>query len=58
MYQCNYTLFVLSFQMLQGVGKSFRISTDPEIQTFADFRLSRQDLVSDLLKWISDAYAV
>lgn len=44
--------------MLQGVGKSFRISTDPEIQTFADFRLSRQDLVSDLLKWISDAYAV
>nr|AHN49713.1 trehalose phosphate phosphatase [Delia antiqua] len=47
-----------AMKMLQGTGKSFRVSTDPEIQTFADFRLSSQDLVSDLLKWISNAYGV
>ncbi|XP_065357113.1 trehalose-phosphate phosphatase isoform X3 [Calliphora vicina] len=47
-----------AMKKLQGLGKSFRVSTDPEIQTFADFRLSSQDLVSDLLKWISTAYGV
>ncbi|XP_013097856.2 uncharacterized protein LOC106080824 isoform X1 [Stomoxys calcitrans] len=47
-----------AMRLLQGVGKSFRISTDPQIQTFADFRLSRQDLVSDLLKWLSSAYGL
>ncbi|XP_075153943.1 uncharacterized protein LOC142227349 isoform X3 [Haematobia irritans] len=47
-----------AMRLLQGIGKSFRISTDPEIQTFADFRLSRQDLVCDLLKWLSSAYGL
>ncbi|XP_073820901.1 uncharacterized protein isoform X1 [Musca autumnalis] len=47
-----------AMKLLQGLGKSFRVSTDPEIQTFADFRLSRQDLVSDLLQWIATAYGV
>ncbi|XP_037811551.1 trehalose-phosphate phosphatase B isoform X2 [Lucilia sericata] len=47
-----------AMKKLQGLGKSFRVSTDPEIQTFADFRLSSQDLVSDLLKWISNTYGV
>ncbi|XP_067623474.1 uncharacterized protein [Eurosta solidaginis] len=46
-----------AMRLLQGYGKSFRISTDPEIQTYADFRLPRQDVVEDLLKWISNTYS-
>lgn len=45
-----------AMKKLQGVGKSFRISSDPEIKTFADFRLTSQDLVGDLLSWISNTY--
>ena len=41
---------------LQGIAKSFRISADPEIQTFADFRLPRQIVIKDLLQWIASAY--
>lgn len=45
-----------AMRKLQGIGKSFRISSDPDIQTFADFRLVNQDLVGDLLNWISNTY--
>ncbi|XP_037959986.1 probable trehalose-phosphate phosphatase C isoform X2 [Teleopsis dalmanni] len=47
-----------AMRVLQGLGKTFRISTDPNIETFADFRLARQDLVTDLLKWIASAYHI
>ncbi|XP_053961577.1 uncharacterized protein LOC128865355 isoform X1 [Anastrepha ludens] len=46
-----------AMRLLQGSGKSFRISVDPEIQTYADFRLARQDVVEDLLKWIVSTYS-
>ncbi|XP_017478821.1 PREDICTED: probable trehalose-phosphate phosphatase C [Rhagoletis zephyria] len=46
-----------AMRALQGSGKSFRISADPAIQTYADFRLPRQDLVEQLLKWISKTYS-
>jgi len=45
-----------AMKALQGLGKSFIISSDQEIQTFADFRLPRQGLVTDLLKWIASVY--
>ncbi|XP_036328240.1 probable trehalose-phosphate phosphatase C isoform X2 [Rhagoletis pomonella] len=46
-----------AMRALQGSGKSFRISAEPAIQTYADFRLPRQDLVEQLLKWISKTYS-
>ncbi|XP_011190012.2 uncharacterized protein LOC105216943 isoform X2 [Zeugodacus cucurbitae] len=45
-----------AMRLLQGASKSFRVSVDPEIQTYADFRLARQDVVEDLLKWIRNTY--
>ncbi|XP_017060482.2 trehalose-phosphate phosphatase [Drosophila ficusphila] len=45
-----------AMRALQGVGCSFRISADPQIQTFADFRLPQQAVMTDLLKWIAGAY--
>ncbi|XP_023173329.2 uncharacterized protein LOC111601111 isoform X1 [Drosophila hydei] len=45
-----------AMRVLQGLGRSFRIAADAQIQTFADFRLPKQDLMTDLLKWISTVY--
>ncbi|XP_030383983.1 probable trehalose-phosphate phosphatase 1 [Scaptodrosophila lebanonensis] len=47
-----------AMRLLQGVGRSFRIAADAQIQTFADYRLPKQDLVTDLLKWIARVYVV
>lgn len=47
-----------AMKALQGVGKTFRVSTDRNVETYADFRLSSQDVVFDLLTWISSAYKV
>ncbi|XP_004536202.1 probable trehalose-phosphate phosphatase C isoform X2 [Ceratitis capitata] len=45
-----------AMRSLQGVSKSFRVSADPEIQTYADFRLTSQNVVEDLLRWIRKTY--
>jgi len=47
-----------AMRLLQGNAISFRVSTDPEIQTFADYRLPEQSVVRSLLKWIGDVYKV
>jgi len=47
-----------AMRVLQGVGKSFRIADNPNIQTFADYRLPQQALVTDLLKWVATAYQI
>lgn len=44
------------FKVLKGLGRSFRIAADAQIQTFADFRLPKQDVMTDLLKWIARVY--
>ncbi|XP_055921056.1 uncharacterized protein LOC129952489 isoform X2 [Eupeodes corollae] len=41
-----------AMRSLQGIGKSFRVATDPKIETYADFRLPRQELVHDLIRWL------
>ncbi|XP_036222819.2 uncharacterized protein [Bactrocera oleae] len=46
-----------AMRFLQGSSKTFRVSLDPEIQTYADFRLAQQDVVEDLLKWIRKTYS-
>ncbi|XP_050322145.1 uncharacterized protein LOC126754220 [Bactrocera neohumeralis] len=46
-----------AMRFLQGSSKTFRVAADPEIQTYADFRLPQQDLVEDLLKWIRKTYS-
>ncbi|XP_022227831.2 probable trehalose-phosphate phosphatase C [Drosophila obscura] len=45
-----------AMRVLQGLGRSFRIAADAQIQTFADFRLPKQALMTDLLKWIAHVY--
>lgn len=50
-------VFYCCVQFLQGSSKTFRVSLDPEIQTYADFRLAQQDVVEDLLKWIRKTYS-
>ncbi|XP_017115839.1 probable trehalose-phosphate phosphatase 1 [Drosophila elegans] len=45
-----------AMRVLSGLGRSFRIAADPQIQTFADFRLPTQAVMTDLLKWIADVY--
>ncbi|XP_016964689.1 uncharacterized protein LOC108034326 isoform X2 [Drosophila biarmipes] len=45
-----------AMRVLRGLGRSFRISADAQIQTFADFRLPKQAVMTDLLKWIANAY--
>ncbi|KAH8271047.1 hypothetical protein KR018_003533 [Drosophila ironensis] len=45
-----------AMRVLRGLGRSFRIASDPQIQTFADFRLPKQDVMIDLLKWIAGVY--
>ncbi|XP_060666125.1 trehalose-phosphate phosphatase [Drosophila nasuta] len=46
-----------AMRVLQGLGRSFRIAADDKIQTFADFRLPKQDVMTDLLQWIARVYA-
>ncbi|XP_055857942.1 uncharacterized protein LOC129920587 [Episyrphus balteatus] len=41
-----------AMRALQGIGKSFRVATDPKIETYADFRLPKQELVHDLIRWL------
>ncbi|XP_037902817.1 probable trehalose-phosphate phosphatase 2 isoform X2 [Hermetia illucens] len=43
-------------KICKGVGKSFRVSTDGEIQTNAEFRLPSTKEVTLLLKWIEEQY--
>ncbi|XP_026843024.1 probable trehalose-phosphate phosphatase C [Drosophila persimilis] len=45
-----------AMRALQGLGRSFRIASDAKVQTFADFRLPQQALMTDLLKWIAHVY--
>ncbi|XP_016925538.2 trehalose-phosphate phosphatase isoform X1 [Drosophila suzukii] len=45
-----------AMRVLRGLGRSFRISPDAQIQTFADFRLPKQAVMTDLLKWIANVY--
>ncbi|KAH8321197.1 hypothetical protein KR059_001758 [Drosophila kikkawai] len=45
-----------AMRVLRGLGRSFRIAADAQIQTFADFRLPKQALMTDLLKWIAGVY--
>ncbi|XP_064541870.1 trehalose-phosphate phosphatase [Drosophila montana] len=45
-----------AMRVLQGLGLSFRIAADAKTQTFADFRLPKQDLMTDLFKWIASVY--
>ncbi|XP_022227832.2 probable trehalose-phosphate phosphatase J [Drosophila obscura] len=45
-----------AMRVLQGLGRSFRIDVDAQVQTFADFRLPKQALMTDLLKWIAHVY--
>ncbi|EDV32488.1 uncharacterized protein Dana_GF15857, isoform A [Drosophila ananassae] len=45
-----------AMRVLRGLGRSFRIAENEKIQTFADFRLPRQAVMTDLLKWIAEVY--
>nr|XP_014089125.1 probable trehalose-phosphate phosphatase C [Bactrocera oleae]XP_014089126.1 probable trehalose-phosphate phosphatase C [Bactrocera oleae]XP_014089127.1 probable trehalose-phosphate phosphatase C [Bactrocera oleae]XP_014089128.1 probable trehalose-phosphate phosphatase C [Bactrocera oleae]XP_036222823.1 probable trehalose-phosphate phosphatase C [Bactrocera oleae]XP_036222825.1 probable trehalose-phosphate phosphatase C [Bactrocera oleae] len=45
-----------AMRLLQGSGLSFRVSTDPNIQTYADFRLASQSVVEGMMTWISNTY--
>ncbi|XP_004536200.1 probable trehalose-phosphate phosphatase C [Ceratitis capitata] len=45
-----------AMRLLQGSGISFRVSADPDLETYADFRLARQSVVEDLLTWINNVY--
>ncbi|XP_068140255.1 uncharacterized protein [Drosophila tropicalis] len=45
-----------AMRVLKGLGRSFRIAADAQIQTFADFRLPKQDVMTDLLQWVARAY--
>uniref|UniRef100_A0A0A1WFB8 Trehalose 6-phosphate phosphatase n=1 Tax=Zeugodacus cucurbitae TaxID=28588 RepID=A0A0A1WFB8_ZEUCU len=45
-----------AMRLLQGSGISFRVSTDPNIETYADFRLARQPVVEDLMAWINNTH--
>lgn len=45
-------------QELQGLIKSIRISGDPNIQTYGDFRFPRMQLMEDLLNWICKVYKI
>ncbi|XP_037960770.1 probable trehalose-phosphate phosphatase C [Teleopsis dalmanni] len=45
-----------AMKALKCVAKTFRISSDPSIQTAADFILPSQEVVVDLLKWIIKIY--
>ncbi|EDV99221.1 probable trehalose-phosphate phosphatase J [Drosophila grimshawi] len=45
-----------AMKVLKGFGRSFRIAADAQVETFADFRLPKQDLMMDLFKWISSVY--
>ncbi|XP_020803616.1 uncharacterized protein LOC110182675 isoform X2 [Drosophila serrata] len=45
-----------AMRVLRGLGRSFRIASDAQIQTFADFRLPKQAVMTDLLKWIAGVY--
>ncbi|EDV99222.1 probable trehalose-phosphate phosphatase C [Drosophila grimshawi] len=45
-----------AMRVLKGLGRSFRIADDAQVETFADFRLPKQDLMTDLLRWIASAY--
>ncbi|XP_034473463.1 trehalose-phosphate phosphatase [Drosophila innubila] len=43
-------------RVLKGLGRSFRIASDAQVQTFADFRLPEQNVMTDLLRWIARVY--
>ncbi|ALC38818.1 CG5171 [Drosophila busckii] len=45
-----------AMRALQGLGRSFRISADEHLETFADYRLPQQTLMTDLFKWIANGY--
>ncbi|XP_059618854.1 uncharacterized protein LOC132263214 isoform X2 [Phlebotomus argentipes] len=42
-----------AMMVLKGQGKSFRISDDDQIQTYADYRLDSPFAVGKLLKWLA-----
>lgn len=41
-----------AMRSLQGIGRSFRVATDPKMQTYADFRLPKQELIHDLIRYL------
>uniref|UniRef100_T1GN82 Trehalose 6-phosphate phosphatase n=1 Tax=Megaselia scalaris TaxID=36166 RepID=T1GN82_MEGSC len=45
-----------AMRVLQGIGKSFRIASDPKMETYADFRLADQQLMTPLLQFIANIY--
>lgn len=44
-----------AMRSLQGVGRSFRVSTNAELETYADYRLASTKEVAELLQWIEKA---
>lgn len=44
-----------AMRSLQGKGRSFRVSVDAAVQTYADYRLPSTQTVAELLQWIEKA---
>lgn len=46
---------MLKIQALKGTGLSFRVSSRPEIETNADYRVPSTKTVAHILQWIQDS---
>ncbi|KAL5280474.1 hypothetical protein ACFFRR_004448 [Megaselia abdita] len=45
-----------AMRVLQGIGRTFRIASDPKMETYADYRLPEQQLMTPLLQYIANIY--
>ncbi|XP_055372179.1 uncharacterized protein LOC129606099 [Condylostylus longicornis] len=45
-----------AMEAVQGKGKSFRITDNPNFETYADYRLPNQNMMPELIKWIENIY--
>lgn len=47
-------MIFFQWQALKGDGLSFRVSSRPEIETYADYRVPSTKTVSLILQWLQD----
>lgn len=45
------------FQLLQGVGVTFRVTKDPNLITFATYKIPSTQSVTTLLQWIDKKFS-
>ena len=45
------------FELLQGTGITFRVTADPNISTFATYKIPSTESVTKLLQWVDKKYS-